>query len=215
MEKLGKLFAKFRSKKFRQIFLAVFLLVILIAGGVFYLKREGRVFIDDSLVEAPIISLTSPAPGVLNESDVTEGQAVHIGDQLAVVGTQVLRAQTDGIIIEANKELGSLVAPGTPAVQMINPDDFRVVATLDENKGLKDIKVGQVASFTVDAYPGQTFWGYVDEVSPTAKQTQLSFSISSERPTQQFDVYIRFDSFKHPQIKNGMSAKAVVYTNTN
>jgi multidrug resistance efflux pump len=80
---------------------------------------------------------------------------------------------------------------------------------------LDQIKVGQVVSFTIDAFPGKTYWGYVDEVAPTAKTSQLSFSISSERPTQQFIVYARFNSAKYPEIKNGMSAKMTVYTKTN
>jgi multidrug efflux pump subunit AcrA (membrane-fusion protein) len=97
---------------------------------------------------------------------------------------------------------------------MINFADMRVAGTIDENKGLDKVKIGQTVSFTVDALPGTTFWGYVDEISPTAKQTQLQFSVSSERPTQQFLVYARFNSYAYPQIKNGMSAKMTVYTNT-
>jgi multidrug resistance efflux pump len=92
---------------------------------------------------------------------------------------------------------------------------MRVAGTIDENKGLDKIHVGQVASFTVDAYPGKKFWGYVDEISQTANQTQASFSISSTRPTQQFTVYVRFNANDYPELKNGMSAKMVVFTNTN
>jgi multidrug resistance efflux pump len=97
---------------------------------------------------------------------------------------------------------------------MINFADMRVTGTIDENKGLDSVKIGQIVSFTVDALPGEIFWGYIDEISPTAKQTQLQFSVSSERPTQQFLVYARFNAYAYPQIKNGMSAKMTVYTNT-
>jgi multidrug resistance efflux pump len=114
----------------------------------------------------------------------------------------------------ANNQLGSSAGPTNPVVQIINPNDMRIAGTIDENKGLSDIHVGQVASFTVDALPGQNFWGYVDEISPSAKTTALSFSISSERPTQQFVVYVRYDANKYPEIKNGMSAKLTIYTDT-
>lgn len=134
---------------------------------------------------------------------------------MATVGTQVLRAQTDGEVVFVNKQIGALMSSQAATISMIDPNEFRVVGTIDENKGLKDIKIGQVSSFTVDAFPGLTFWGYVDEVSPTAKQTQIAFSISSERPTQQFNVFVRFNSEKYPQIKNGMSAKLTVLTKTN
>jgi len=97
---------------------------------------------------------------------------------------------------------------------MLNPQEMRIAGTIDEDKGLNMIKIGQAVSFTIDALPGKTFWGYVDEVSPSAKQTQISFSISSERPTQQFVIYARFNAGSYPEIKNGMSAKMVVYTRT-
>ena len=115
----------------------------------------------------------------------------------------------------ANNQVGGSVSPQTPLVQLIDPSQMRVSGTIDENKGLDQIHVGQVVSFTVDAYPGKTFWGYVDEVAQTAKTTQASFSISNERPTQQFQVYARFNATAYPELKNGMSAKMEIFTNTN
>lgn len=215
MQNLTKIFKLFKSKKFRQRFIGALLILLLLVGSVFYLKKENRVFIDDSLIQTQIINISPSTPGILKEVDVTEGQIVNKGDQLAIVGTGVLRAQEGGLIIGTNKQIGSYLAPSMNAVEMVHPEDFRVVGTLDENKGLKDVRVGQAASFTVDAFPGQTFWGYVDEVSSTANQTNAAFSISSERPTQQFDVYVRFNTEKYPQLKNGMSAKLTIYTGTN
>jgi multidrug resistance efflux pump len=149
------------------------------------------------------------------ETDVYENEYVQKGDLLAIVGSEAVRAKTNGLIVMANTQTGSMANATNPVVQMIQPEDMRIAGTIDENKGLKDIKVGQVASFSVDAIPGKTYWGYVDEVSPSAKQTQISFSISSERPTQQFVVYVKYDSLKYPEVKNGMSAKLTIYTNTN
>ena len=212
MKNLSKILQQFRDPKFRRVFILVVLLVLLVVGGFYYLSHQNRVFIDDSLIQAPIITISPQAPGILNETDVSIDQYVSVGDQLAIVGTQVLRANTDGLIVDANKEIGSSIAPQTSVIQMVNSNDFRVVGTIDENKGLNEIKTGQVVSFSVDAYPGKTYWGYVDEVSPTSKQTALTFSISSERPIQQFSVFARFDPQKYPEIKNGMSAKMIVYT---
>lgn len=194
------------------IVLAVILLVGLI---LFYEKTTGRVFIDDSLISAPVISISSTTTGKLKELDVTEGQLVSRGDKLAVVGSETIRTDTDGIIILSNTQVGSSISPQTQLLQMVRPIDLRVAGTLDENKGLNNVRVGQTASFTIDAFPGKTYWGYVDEISPSAKQTQLSFSISNERPTQQFIVYVRYDTTKYPEIKNGMSAKMTVYAKTN
>lgn len=178
----------------------------------FYEKTQGRVEIENSIVEAPIISLYTPVPGVLNSLPATEGHTVKTGDTLAVVGSNTLRSQTDGLVVTASNLVGGTVSTQAPVVQLINPNDMRIDGTIDENKGLNDIKIGQPVSFTVDALPGQTFWGYVDEVSATAKSQQVAFTISSERPTQQFQVYAKFDARHYPQIKNGMSAKMTVYT---
>ncbi len=189
--------------------------VLLIAGIFFYLKTINRVVIDDSLISASVVTISPSSSGVLKSVLVSEGQTIRKGQDLAVVGSETLHAYTDGLIIQTDQAIGGTVSPLTPVVQMINLSDMRVDGTIDENKGLDQIRVGQPVAFTVDALPGQTFWGYVDEVSPTAKQTQLSFSISTERPTQQFDVYAHFDAASFPQIKNGMSAKMVIYTSQN
>ena len=193
----------------------IFLTALLIIGTIiFLLKTTDRVFIDDSVITAPVISVSATTNGKLKELDVTEGQLVKKGDVLAVVGSETLRTDTDALVILSNNQVGSTISTQTQLMQMIRPIDLRVTGTLDENKGLKNVRVGQSVSFTVDAFPGKTYWGYVDEVAPSAKTTQLAFSISNERPTQQFVVYARFDTSKYPEIKNGMSAKLTVFTKT-
>jgi len=207
---MKKIISKIRNPKVLRVIFITILVALLTGGYIFYEKFHDRVNIDNSQIMAPIINIS--ATGKLTELDAIEGHTVREGDVLAVVGGNTLRAQTDGLIVAASDEVGGVVSQTAPLVQMIRPEDMRVVGTLDENKGLDIIHVGQPISFTVDALPGQTFWGYVDEVSPTAKTTQAAFSISSERPTQQFEVFARFNSRSYPGIKNGMSAKMVVYT---
>ncbi len=211
---MKKIFKLFRNPKFVKIAGGVLIFIVVLAGAIFVLKTQGRVNIENSLVSAPITTLSPTTPGKIKSIEVAEGQKVKKGDALAEVGTEIIRALADGVVILTNKQVGALVSPQTPVIQVINTNDMRIDGTIDENKGLNQIKVGQVVSFTVDALPGQTFWGYVDEISQSAKQTQISFSISSERPTQQFDVFARFNANTYPQIKNGMSAKMIVYTNT-
>ncbi len=209
---MKNLIAKIRNPKVLRTLLIVIISAIIIGGTYYLLKKENRIEIDNSLAQAPIISLAPLAPGRLTEINVHEGDAVNKGDTLAIIGTDSLKAYTNGLIIKVINTPGGTVTPQTTIVQMIDPAIMRIVGTLDENKGLKDIKIGQVASFTIDALPGKTFWGYVDEIAPSAKQTALSFSISNERPTQQFEIYVKFDPKKYPEIKNGMSAKMTVYT---
>ena len=211
---MKKLFAKFKDPKIIKPLILVVSIAILIGGTLLYEMVRSRIFIDNSLVDAPITTITPPSGGILTEIGVYEGERVKKGDAIAVVNGQTIYTDTDGLIIRADNQIGSSVTTQTTLIELINPSDMRIAGTIDENKGLDQIHIGQVISFTVDALPGKTFWGYVDEISPSAKQTQLAFSISSERPTQQFVVYARFDANKYPQIKNGMSAKMAVYTQT-
>lgn len=211
---MKKLIAKIKEPKILRSLIIVIVAVLLIGGFVFYQLLRDRVSIEDSLVQAPIISISPNTQGKIMAIDVHEGERVIKGEALAVVGTTTLNAYQDGIIVSTDNEIGSIANPQTPVIQMINLTDMRVAGTIDENKGLNEIRVGQVVSFTVDALPGKTFWGYVDEISPTAKQTALQFTVSSERPTQQFIVYANFNAYEYPQILNGMSAKMTVYTKT-
>lgn len=209
---MKKVLAKFRKPKVIRTLGIVIGLLLLVGVVLFFLKTENRVSIENSIVSGPITTLSSTTPGELRTVFVTDGQKVKKGDSLAIVGSEIIRAPFDGVIVSTNQQTGSLVSSQVPVVQVIDPTKIRIDGTIDENKGLNDIKVGQVVSFTIDALPRKTFWGYVDEVADTAKQTQLSFSISSERPTQQFDVFANFAASQYPEIKNGMSAKMTVYT---
>lgn len=211
---MKNIISKLKNRKVIRTLIAVVLVLIIV--GVFYFleTKTGRVSVENALVSAPIISVSSTTGGRLIEIDVEEGKPVKKGDTIAVVGSETIRSTTDGLVIMANNQVGGSLTPLNPVAQLIDPSKMRVVGTIDENKGLDALKIGQVASFTVDAFPGQTFWGYVDQISPSAKQTQLSFSISSERPTQQFQVYVRFPATKYPELKNGMSSKLTIFTNT-
>lgn len=211
---MKKLFKQIRQPKVLRVLIGIFVIIITSCIYAYIQLTQGRVSIDNSLVSDPISNIAPIAPGTLQEIDIYENQYLQKGDPIAVVNGQTMYAQTSGLVVMANTQIGSIVNSQNSVAQIIDPANMRIAGTIDENKGLDAIKVGQVVSFTIDAISGKTFWGYVDEISPSAKQTQVSFSISSERPTQQFIIYARFDAGAYPQIKNGMSAKMTVFTNT-
>ena len=204
------------KENFNKIIPIVVVIALIIFAGVFlyFFNTSERLFIDKSIIQAPIITISSSVQGKVQEIDIKEGQTVESGETLAVVGSETLRAQTDGLIISASDLTGSTVNQATQLIQMIRPINIRVVGTIDEDKGLNKIKVGQVISFTIDALPGKTYWGFVDEISPSALAPAFTLSSSTERQTQQFSIYAKFDTTSYHDIKNGMSAKMVVYTKT-
>ncbi|MDE2079570.1 MAG: efflux RND transporter periplasmic adaptor subunit [Patescibacteria group bacterium] len=182
-----------------------------IAGLAYWKVSSGQVYIEKSQVLAPQINLAPQSGGILEEMFVREGDQIGPNTVVARVGNELVSSKVGGIITMADHDLGALVAPGQTVVQMYDPSELRVVGSLDEDKGLSDVRVGAPAVFTVDAFGGKRYYGVVDEVSPSAKQGDVVFNISDQRQTQQFDVKVRFDVSAYPELKNGMSAKIWVY----
>ena len=65
--------------------------------------------------------------------------------------------------------------------------------------------------FLASMLGSKTYDGIVDSIAPTARQSDIVFSISSKREEKDFNVYVRFDVSKYPELKNGMSAKMWIY----
>jgi HlyD family secretion protein len=150
-------------------------------------------------------------PGILDEVYVRNGDTADVGQALARIGSEVVTAKIAGLIIDVSNTPGQVFSPSQPVVKMIDPNELRVVGTIKENEGLSDIRVGQPVSFTVDAFDGQTFTGIVEEISPTSRESGLTFSISDKREIKEFEVRVKYDNAAHPEFKNGMSAKMKVY----
>jgi multidrug resistance efflux pump len=198
----------------RLMFLAGF--VFLVAGVValFYLYLgQSQVYVENSSIVAPTVNLSSANGGTLQKMLVSAGDQVAANTTIAQVGNDLVKTNQAGTIISVSDTLGKNFAPNEAVAEMINTSDLRVVAQLEEDKGLNAVKVGQKAYFTVDAFGSQKFTGIVDEVSPTARSGDIVFNISSARQEQEFDVKIRFDTNQYPQLKNGMSAKVWIYKN--
>jgi multidrug resistance efflux pump len=192
--------------------LIVLIVIAAIIGGIFILRNIGsRVYIENSMVSAPIISLSPQSPGILEKVRVQEGDAVGKGTVVAIVNSQPIKTETQGIIVAVQNTPGGLVTSQTAVVQMVDPHEFRVIGRVDEDKGLADIRPGQKVIFTVDAFGSKQYQGTVDTIVPTAHQSDIVFSISNTRQVQQFDVKVKFDVNAYPALKNGMSAKMWIY----
>ncbi|MGC9602686.1 MAG: HlyD family efflux transporter periplasmic adaptor subunit [Minisyncoccia bacterium] len=194
--------------------LAAFIVVVLGGGtaGFAYLAASSHtVYIDKAQIEAPIVDLSPTSSGTLNDVYVQVGQMLPPDTVVASVGTELIKSTSGGLVISVNNNIGKIVGPSDVVVSTIDPTQLRVVGQVEEDKGLVDIKVGQTAEFTVDAFGSQKFYGVVDEVSPTSEASDVVFSVSDNREEQNFDVKIKFDTNLYSQLKNGMSAKVWVY----
>ena len=189
-------------------FIAIFGLLGLF---LFWQVSKNTVFIENSNIEAPIINIAPATSGILNDLYVKEGDVVGANSQIALVGSQILSTKDGGVVSSAPSVLGSYFSPGQTVASIVNTSEMKVVGQLEETKGLNEIKVGQRATFSVDAFPGHTYVGIIDSVSQVADDTGVVFSISDKRPTEIFDVKVRFNVADYPELKSGMSAKITVY----
>jgi len=183
-----------------------------IVTGMYMFLTNNRLYVEKSQVTAPMIGLSPKNGGILEKLLVDPGDVITENQVVAQVGDELVKTKDGGTVLVVENEIGKTVVPGEAVVTIVRPDDLRVVAQVEEDKGLSAIKVGQQASFTVDAFGTKTFDGIVDEVSPTSRASDVVFNISSQRQINEFNVKIRFDTAKYPELKNGMSAKSFIYT---
>ncbi len=179
-----------------------------IVFGTLYVIYESRyVYTDKAEIEAPLIALGPQSHGVLKRVYVREGERIRASQTLAWVGDETINAQVDGLAVDVKGDIGAPYQPGQPVVTMIQPEELRVVARIDEDKGLKDIYAGQKALFTLDAFGSTSFPGVVESVSPTKRSNDVVFNISDKREIKQYDVKIRYDEVDGVRFQNGMSAR--------
>jgi HlyD family secretion protein len=86
-----------------------------------------------------------------------------------------IRAPVDGTVVKKSVEPGQTVAASLQAPELfIIAQDLRrmqVDASIDESE-VGRIRIGQQATFTVDAFPGQTFRGGVTQIRKAAQVVQ-------------------------------------------
>ena len=99
-------------------------------------------------------------------TEVATAQAAVDKAQLAVseaedalAGT-LLVASFDGTILETNAVAGDPVSADTTVLTLANLDTLQVAASVDET-AIRQVKAGQTAAITFDAFPGQSFTGQV------------------------------------------------------
>lgn len=103
---------------------------------------------------------------------VKQAQAVLEQAELNMQYTEV-RAPIDGIVSQKKIELGQYVQVGQPLLALIPLHNVWVTANYKENQ-LKDMRPGQKAIISVDAYGGRKYKGHVDSI---AAATGARFSL--------------------------------------
>ena len=137
-------------------------------------------------------------------------------EQVASAKEEVQRAQTnlgyatitspiDGVVLSKSVEEGQTVAASfsTPELFKIAQDltNMQVVADVDE-ADIGDVKVGERVTFTVDAYPDDTFEGTVKQVRQEATTTNnvVTYEVVISAPNSDL------------KLKPGLTANVTIFT---
>ena len=106
-----------------------------------------------------------------NSAALVRQRQAQLGQAQVDLGRTEIRAPADGIVIKRSVEPGQTVAASLQAPEMFviarNLADMQVETAIDE-ADVGRLKVGQEASFTVDAFPGMRFKGTVTQVRKAA-----------------------------------------------
>ena len=103
---------------------------------------------------------------------VKQAQAVLEQVELYLQYTEV-KAPIDGIVSQRKVELGQYVQIGQPLMALVPLHNVWVTANFKENQ-LKNMRPGQKAVVTVDAYGGRKYEGHIDSI---AAATGARFSL--------------------------------------
>jgi HlyD family secretion protein len=152
----------------------------------------------NDLSDAEFAKATAEAQVRSSAAGVTQARAALQQARVNLAKT-VIASPIDGIVISRNVDVGQTVAASlsAPTLFLLAADLTRMQlnASIDESD-LGDIQSGQAVTFTVDAYPGESFLG-------TVKQVRLNPVVTSNVVT-----YAAIITAPNPELKlkPGMTA---------
>ena len=121
------------------------------------------------------------------------------------LGYATITSPIDGIVLSKSVEEGQTVAASfnTPELFTIAQDltNMQVIADIDE-ADIGDVREGQRVSFTVDAYPNDTFEGRVTQVrqEATTESNVVTYQVVISSPNASL------------KLKPGLTANVTIYT---
>lgn len=140
----------------------------------------------------------------------SEGALRQTGEALSKT---VIYAPSDGTISSLTSRIGERVVgtsqfAGTEVMRIANLDNMEARVNVNEND-VVNVKVGDVARISIDAYPDRRIEGVVREIASTA----LTKNAGTQEEVTNFEVKIRI-SDRSLQLRPGMSATADIETDT-
>ena len=207
-----------RSTKIGLIIIVVLALLAAAAFTINYFVNSSKfVSTDNAQVDGTQIPIVAPAAGTLIGWRGTTG-AVLQRDQLVgrvqVQGAYVqpqlpIRAPAAGTVANSDTTEGAYVTAGAQLAIAYDPNNVYVTARVDETD-VGNVEVNRPVDFTVDAYPGRTFHGTVQEIQGGAAAVFSPFPQSNsggnfQKVTQVIPVRIGIDDMQGLDLIPGMN----------
>ena len=136
-----------------------------------------------------------------------------LNQSIELLSKTTIYAPADGTISSLTSEIGERVVAtgsfaGTEIMRIADLNNMEVRVNVNEND-VVNVKVGDRARVSVDAYPGRKFTGTVKEIAAAAKTQGLN----TQEEVTNFQVKIRIAE-KEVSVRPGMSANVDIETQT-
>ena len=150
-------------KKF--IWLVILLLVAFVVAIVWWWNYRKYISTIDANLDSYRVNVSARAMAPLYKVYKFEGDSVKKGDLLALLDSTETKeyrivSPTDGVIAKQWLVPGDLAEPGETIFTLNENKELWVAVYLQETK-FSNIRLGQEALFTLDAYSGLTFYGKI------------------------------------------------------
>jgi HlyD family secretion protein len=134
-----------------------------------------RNFVSPAELDAKQATLDLAKADLTNARALLSQREASLASARVDLGRTEIRAPVDGVVIKRSVDVGQTVAASlqAPELFVIARDlrDMQVETSIDE-ADVGRIKLGQRATFTVDAQPGRSFSGEVKQVRKSAQNVQ-------------------------------------------
>ena len=203
---------------------------------------------EDARVSADLIMVTPQVAGKLTAWNVNEGDRVEAGQVLGTIDPDLgggaatgqpgmaaapsmtpdavaaaanrsnVRAPSSGMVIRSTAVTGAPVAPGQALAYLADPDQFYVVANIEETH-IERVKPAQIVDIRLDAYPGVVLQGRVRSVGLATTSTfsllpAQNASGSFTKVTQRIPVKIDLPASKGIKPMPGLNVTARIHVGT-
>ena len=159
-----------------------------------------RASLDEATEELSAVAAgPDPLEVALGEAEIAAAQS-DLEDALENLAAATLRSPMAGVISEIRAEVGQQVTLTTPILEILDPTVVEVQGSVDEIDVLF-VTVGDTASITLDALPGQALTGTVSEIAATA---------TSQQGVVTYPLSIRVEIPAGTELPEGLTAVASV-----